>query len=207
MPEGGKRDRDDEDRRRDRDDGGKGRDRNERNGDSRNRIRERRDRTETREEIRERIRRRDRDDIKRDRSPMAVRPRLAGRMRRERKTVDRQKICPLLLRVFCKLGEHHKAEEFKDPEREPTDDEFQIYTWKDATLGELTSLIKGVRKAARRKSARLSFAFVYPDRQGKKVVRVVGQTFSTRRSEDGQKSLSDLHFETGDYLDVAIYLK
>lgn len=121
--------------------------------------------------------------------------------------IDRQKICPLLLRVFCKLGEHHKADDFKHPDKEPTDDEFQIYTWKDATLGELTSLIKGVRKAARRRTARLSFAFVYPDRAGKKVVRYVGETYSTRRSQDGKKSLADLKFETGDYLDVAIHLK
>mmetsp|Transcript_21429 Transcript_21429/g.34661 ORF Transcript_21429/g.34661 Transcript_21429/m.34661 type:complete len:159 (-) Transcript_21429:112-588(-) len=148
---------------------------------------------------------RDRERI-RDRSPKRMGAFNRMRRDRDRPSVDRQKICPLLLRVFCKQGGHHKAEDFKDSEKEPTDDEFQIYTWKDATLGELTSLIKGVRKAARRRTARLSFAFVYPDRTGKRVVRVVGETFSTRRSSDGHKTLGELHFETGDYLDVAIFL-
>mmetsp|Transcript_7677 Transcript_7677/g.10530 ORF Transcript_7677/g.10530 Transcript_7677/m.10530 type:complete len:227 (-) Transcript_7677:272-952(-) len=188
----------------------------------RNRDRDRRDRDRERDtEIRrhpERERRmlgrmnRERDRShrdhreNRDRSPKRMGNFNRMRRDRDRPSVDRQKICPLLLRVFCKQGGHHKAEDFKDPEKEPTDDEFQIYTWKDATLGELTSLIKGVRKAARRRTARLSFAFVYPDRTGNKVVRLVGETFSTRRSSDGHKTLGELHFETGDYLDVAIFL-
>ncbi|GAB5359172.1 hypothetical protein AAMO2058_000522000 [Amorphochlora amoebiformis] len=180
-----KNDRRDRERNKGEDEKGRGRD--DRKGDRENR------------DNRDRVRKR------RDGSPP---PRNRARFRgREGQRVDRQKICPLLLRVFCKLGEHHHAEDFKDLNKEPTEDEFQIYTWKDATLGELTSLIKGVRKAARRRTARLSFAFVYPDRSGKKVVRVVGQTFATRRSDDGHKSLADLHFETGDYLDVAIFLK
>jgi len=117
--------------------------------------------------------------------------------------IDREKVCPLLLRVFTKVDSHHTAEEFVKG-HEPVKDEVQIYTWKNATLKELTELIKGVRPTARRKDAKLSFAFVYPDKDGKNVVRQVGSTFSTRRSDDDKKTLAFLKFETGDFLDVAI---
>ncbi|TYH99859.1 hypothetical protein ES332_A11G095200v1 [Gossypium tomentosum] len=119
--------------------------------------------------------------------------------------VDREKTCPLLLRVFTKIGGHHSKEDFAVRGKEPKD-EVQIYTWKDATLRELTDLVKEVAPAARRRDARLSFAFVYPDKNGRFVVREVGKTFSygnVRRLDDS-KTLGELSFEIGDYLDVAI---
>ncbi|XP_044502788.1 histone deacetylase complex subunit SAP18-like [Mangifera indica] len=119
--------------------------------------------------------------------------------------VDREKTCPLLLRVFTKIGGHHSREDFAVRGKEPRD-EVQIYTWKDATLRELTDLVKEVASAARRRDARLSFAFVYPDKNGHFVLREVGKTFSYgngRRLDDG-KALAELGFEIGDYLDVAI---
>lgn len=39
-----------------------------------------------------------------------------------------------------KLGGHHSEEEFAVRGKEPKD-EVQIYTWKDATLRELTDLV------------------------------------------------------------------
>ncbi|KAL4361663.1 hypothetical protein GQ457_04G032160 [Hibiscus cannabinus] len=119
--------------------------------------------------------------------------------------VDREKTCPLLLRVFTKIGGHHSKEDFAVRCKEPKD-EVQIYTWKDATLRELTDLVKEVAPAARRRDARLSFAFVYPDKNGRFVVREVGKTFSygNGRRLDDSKTLNELRFEIGDYLDVAI---
>ncbi|KAK9910659.1 hypothetical protein M0R45_034613 [Rubus argutus] len=118
--------------------------------------------------------------------------------------VDREKTCPLLLRVFTKAGGLHTNEDFAVRGKEPKD-EVQIYTWKDATLRELTDLVKEVAPAARRRNAKLSFAFVYPDKRGRFTVREVGQTFSfgNGRLDDG-KILAELGFEIGDYLDVAI---
>lgn len=52
-------------------------------------------------------------------------------------------------------------------------DEVQVYTWPDATLRELTDLVKEVQPAARRSTARLDFALVYPDKKGRNVMRVV----------------------------------
>ncbi|CAO2820005.1 unnamed protein product [Amaranthus hypochondriacus] len=55
--------------------------------------------------------------------------------------VDREKTCPLLLRVFTKIGGHHTQEDFSVRGKEPKD-EVQIYTWMDATLRELTDLVR-----------------------------------------------------------------
>ncbi|XP_065864805.1 histone deacetylase complex subunit SAP18 isoform X3 [Euphorbia lathyris] len=112
--------------------------------------------------------------------------------------------CPLLLRVFTKIGSHHSKDDFAVRGKEPKD-EVQIYTWKDATLRELTDLVKEVAPASRRRDARLSFAFVYPDKNGRFVVREVGKTYSNRGGKlDDAKALADLGFQIGDYLDVAI---
>ena len=49
----------------------------------------------------------------------------------------------------------------------------QIYTWMDATLRELSDLIKEVKPAARGRMTRISFALVYPDKRGRNVMRQV----------------------------------
>lgn len=119
--------------------------------------------------------------------------------------VDREKTCPLLLRVFTKIGGHHNEEDFAVRGKEPKD-EVQIYTWKDATLRELTDLVKEVVPAARRRNAKLSFAFVYPDKRGRFVLKQAGmtQSFGNGRRLDDGKALGELDFQIGDYLDVAI---
>lgn len=119
--------------------------------------------------------------------------------------VDREKTCPLLLRVFSKVGSHHSREDFAVRGNEPKN-EFQIYTWMDATLRELTDLVMDVTPEARRKDAQLSFAFVFPEKHGRLVVRPVGKTFSYgNRKVDDCKTLAQLGFQIGDYLDVAIF--
>nr|CAI5848326.1 unnamed protein product [Callosobruchus analis] len=73
--------------------------------------------------------------------------------------VDRQKICPFLLRVFVSNnGYHHKPSEYN--KGNTPQNELQIYTWKDATLHELTQLVKEVNPEARRKGTKFNFAFV-----------------------------------------------
>lgn len=41
----------------------------------------------------------------------------------------------------CQIGGHHTMDDFAVRGKEPKD-EVQIYTWKDATLRELTDLVK-----------------------------------------------------------------
>ena len=71
----------------------------------------------------------------------------------------------------------------------------QIYTWPDATLRELTDLVKEVQPAARRTTARLEFALIYPDKKGRNVIRVIGGTHSTRPGPDDIKTLKQLNFQ------------
>ena len=52
-------------------------------------------------------------------------------------------VCPLMLRVFTRRGGHHRLEDFARRGHEP-DDEVSMYTWPDATLRELSDLVKEV---------------------------------------------------------------
>lgn len=93
---------------------------------------------------------------------------------------------------------------------------------KNASLEELTSLIKTSKKFNKLLSSStasagsapdliFSFCLVYPDRTGKHVLRKVGQVqrargslSSSNMSDDHAKTLSELKLEIGDYLDVAV---
>lgn len=69
--------------------------------------------------------------------------------------------CPLLLRVFCSTGRHHSPSEFMHGN--VPSNELQIYTWQDATLRELTALVRDVNPETRRKGTYFDFALVSPD--------------------------------------------
>lgn len=68
------------------------------------------------------------------------------------------------------FGGHHTIAEFA---KELPTNELMMYTWEDATLRELTDLIKSAAPAAKRQNARLEFALVYPDKKGRNVMRQV----------------------------------
>jgi histone deacetylase complex subunit SAP18 len=53
--------------------------------------------------------------------------------------------------------------------------EVQIYTWPDATLREITTLLKDVIPTARQRNASLNYCIVYPDKRGVHVIRQVGK--------------------------------
>uniref|UniRef100_A0A915JT82 18 kDa Sin3-associated polypeptide n=1 Tax=Romanomermis culicivorax TaxID=13658 RepID=A0A915JT82_ROMCU len=82
--------------------------------------------------------------------------------------------------------------------------ELQIYTWMDCSLWELTSLIKEVNPDARRRGTVYDFAIVYPDSRGGYRLRDVGTTVSGTRGVDDSKTLQQMKFEIGDYMDVAV---
>ncbi|GJX44339.1 reverse transcriptase domain-containing protein [Tanacetum coccineum] len=68
------------------------------------------------------------------------------------------------------VGGHHNQVEFAVRGKEPKC-EVQIYTWMDATLRELTDLVKEVALEVRRRDALLSFVVVYPTKTGHFIVR------------------------------------
>jgi len=123
----------------------------------------------------------------------------------EPKAVDREKTCPLLLRVFCASGRHNPLSDYNRG-NVPTN-ELQIYTWRDCTLRELTQLIKEVNPDARRRGTIYEFAVVFPDGRGPGYrLRDIGSTQSSIRGLDDNKTLQQCKFEIGDYVDVAITL-
>ena len=125
------------------------------------------------------------------------------------KPIDREKVCPFLLRCFWKLDGHHALHEYSQVAKGVyPGNEMQIYTWPDCTLRELVDLIQDANPAARGARARFGFALVFPDKSGRNVLKEIGQLSSKRQGPqdvDGDRTLRNLRFETGDYLDVAIY--
>ncbi|XP_017494597.1 PREDICTED: histone deacetylase complex subunit SAP18 isoform X2 [Rhagoletis zephyria] len=91
------------------------------------------------------------------------------------KPIDREKTCPLLLRVFCSTGRHHSVSEYMYGN--VPSNELQIYTWQDATLHELTSLVRDVNPDTRKKG---------------------------QKGADDTKTLAQAKFCIGDFLDISI---
>ncbi|KAI9318450.1 Sin3 associated polypeptide p18-domain-containing protein [Dichotomocladium elegans] len=121
-------------------------------------------------------------------------------------TIDREKECPFLLRIFTRVGGHHAPSEFT-VRSVPTNDELQLYTWKNATLEELALLIQEVVPEARHPDARISFRLVYLDSQRATYqVKDLGRVVNIKPTNDRAKTLDDCRFFIGDYLDVAVYV-
>lgn len=83
--------------------------------------------------------------------------------------------------------------------------ELQVYTRMDATLKELTSLVKEVYPEARWKGTRFNFAVVFTDlkRPGYRV-KQIGSTMSGGKGTYDSLPLPLQKFQMGDYLDMAI---
>ncbi|XP_065195139.1 histone deacetylase complex subunit SAP18-like [Sycon ciliatum] len=129
-----------------------------------------------------------------DRQPEAAKPSFS---------VDREKTCPLLLRVFFNFGRHHRPDDFF--RGNAPSDELQIYTWKDATLRELMTLVKEVNQDAQRRGMIFSFASVFPTKsRGIYRVKELGVVDPTNRSPSDSVTLESSRFQIGDYIDVAI---
>ncbi|KAJ1559536.1 hypothetical protein HK096_000253 [Nowakowskiella sp. JEL0078] len=113
------------------------------------------------------------------------------------KKAFREKNTPFLIQTWCTTGPHQNPENFKPgflPPRPIT-----IHTWKDATLRELTFQLRAPP------SSRISFRVICHDRKSHlgaylhaRDLGVVGL-----RRDTESKTLEDLHFKVGDYLDVA----
>ncbi|NP_001353572.1 histone deacetylase complex subunit SAP18 isoform 2 [Homo sapiens] len=82
---------------------------------------------------------------------------------------------------------------------------FQLCIRMDATLKELTSLVKEVYPEARKKGTHFNFAIVFTDvkRPGYRV-KEIGSTMSGRKGTDDSMTLQSQKFQIGDYLDIAI---
>lgn len=79
--------------------------------------------------------------------------------------IDRTTTTPVLLRCFWRLNQHHSVAEFRQADKEifPAQ-EVQIYTWPDATLREITELLKDAIPAIRDQHAHVSYNLIFIDR-------------------------------------------
>ncbi len=64
------------------------------------------------------------------------------------------------MRVFWKINQHHTLDSFDNASKLP-EDQVQIYTWRDATLRELTELIQQVVPEAAEENVTLDFCAIY----------------------------------------------
>lgn len=86
------------------------------------------------------------------------------------------------------------------------DDELIVYTWRDATLREISNLIKEVHESSRRRDARFSFRHLYRESTyGRLMHRDAGMVLNGTVGKDDGKTLEDIRLVAGDYLDVALY--
>ncbi|EHB00475.1 Histone deacetylase complex subunit SAP18 [Heterocephalus glaber] len=107
-----------------------------------------------------------------------------GEIKKEpEKPIDCEKTSPVLLRVFTtNNGLHHRGN--------VPSSELQIYSWMDATMRELTSLVKEVYPEARKKGAHFNFTTVFIDFK-RPVYRVkeIDRTMSGRKGADDSMTL------------------
>lgn len=107
--------------------------------------------------------------------------------------------------MFINNGRHFHVQDYS--RGNVPSKEVQIYTWMDATLKELTSLVKEVNESCRKPGSRFDFALVFPDmRAATYRIREIGSTVNGRKEPDDLKTLAQSRFQIGDYLDVAIYI-
>lgn len=140
------------------------------------------------------------------------------------KGVDRKKTCPFMVKMYCRINSHHRLEEFTPP-RFPVEDEMIVYTWKDATLKELSLLVRQVLGDSELPGGlkgtdltlKFSFNLLYPDAKrqgvGHFTMKPMGWTFEGGELEaqnlqlvdSSSKTLDSLRFVPGDFIDVAIF--
>ncbi|EGC31174.1 hypothetical protein DICPUDRAFT_40315 [Dictyostelium purpureum] len=118
--------------------------------------------------------------------------------------VNRETTCPFLLRVFVtKGGSFHNVNEFSGRSKVPENDEIQLYTWRNATLKEISNLIKESFEEARNKDSKFEFAFIFPDQKGIFQIKPIGTIYSNKKTDDDFLTLHELSFNH-QYLDVIL---
>jgi len=117
--------------------------------------------------------------------------------------INREKICPFLIRLFYKENDFNSLEDM-NTSRYPSTRELHIYTWMDASLRELTMLIRDSVDFAKRKDAILNYSFIFPDSKGKYQRKEIGSIHMYKKGQDDNKSLQQLRFTIGDYIDISI---
>lgn len=81
---------------------------------------------------------------------------------------------------------------------------FILKNRQDATLREITNLVKEVNDIARQRNTSFTYSMVYPSISGKNKVREIGKVMSTRKGRNDDATLFSVGFHKGDYLIVVL---
>lgn len=80
-----------------------------------------------------------------------------------------------------------------------------IFIRKDATLKEISHLVRDVHPEARKKGTCFNFALVFPETFGPAYRRrEIGTVYAGISGEDDKKTLEDARLQIGDYMDIAV---
>lgn len=113
-------------------------------------------------------------------------------------------MCPFLLRVFWKQGEPVTLESVRHRMEDQQPDEVRLYTWLDATLGEITQMLKEELPGARRRDAEFELSFIRHNLEGGLELKPLGVISAARPSDLDAVTLSSLRFIIGDCLAVTL---
>lgn len=110
----------------------------------------------------------------------------------------------MLLRVFINQGRHLQSKDYSRGNVPPN--EVQIYTWLDASLKELSGLVKEVNADARRPGTVFEFAKVFPRNDDPNFrVQSIGSIVNGEKGQNDNRTLGQANFQIGDYLDIAVH--
>ena len=120
--------------------------------------------------------------------------------------VDREKICPFLLRIFYKINSYNSLNLFKEP---PFPSELNIYTWEDADLEELAKFINlAFQNTVLGSYDYYKFSRIFYDAKGTllrdEIGCVVINNKSSKLNINNNKTLKEIGFQIGDYFDINI---
>ncbi|KAH0611222.1 uncharacterized protein H6S33_011649 [Morchella sextelata] len=123
--------------------------------------------------------------------------------------VDRKTTTPFLLKLFYRQGGFHRLDDFRA--RSQPNSYVTIYTWRDCTLSELSMLLSSTLPAMCPPRSRVGFRLIYADtrygsaRYTSKDLGAVVPGGDAALDNVGRKTLSEVAFVVGDWIDVAVY--
>ncbi|GAO50535.1 hypothetical protein G7K_4659-t1 [Saitoella complicata NRRL Y-17804] len=120
--------------------------------------------------------------------------------------LDRQKSTPFLLRLFHRQGGFHPINDFQ-AYSQPTADEVETHTWKDATLYELTTVLAQSHPTVAQPGTRCAFRLIYADTvRGRFQVKELGTVqVGGEKTGSAAMTLDEARFVVGDWIDVAVF--
>ncbi|KAI5814004.1 Sin3 associated polypeptide p18-domain-containing protein [Pyronema omphalodes] len=123
--------------------------------------------------------------------------------------IDRTTTTPFLLNLYYRTGGFHRLDEFRSTSQPRS--YIQIYTWRDCTLHELSILLSSALPSLCPPKSRCGFRLIYADtrygaaRYTTKDLGAVVPAGDPALDNVAKKTLSEVQFVVGDWIDVAVY--